>query len=134
MGKYFQTKQGSRPSCRDQEGRKGSEEGVPENLGVRLEGDRDFGELCGSHQGCHLCFCFLATVSKCPVKRSTQLYSCGCSWLFIKSWTFSQSQKVSAVLYIRYPLFSLSGWNICETKMIVALFLWQFVLSTGLEK
>ena len=35
----------------DQEGRKGSEEGVPENLGVPLEGDRDFGELCGSHQG-----------------------------------------------------------------------------------
>ena len=30
----------------DQEGRKGSEEGVPENLGVPLEGDRDFGELC----------------------------------------------------------------------------------------
>ena len=33
----------------DQEGRKGSEEGVPENLRVPLEGDRDFGELCGSH-------------------------------------------------------------------------------------
>ena len=29
-------------------------EGVPENLGVPLEGDRDFGELCGSHQGCHV--------------------------------------------------------------------------------
>ena len=28
--------QGSRPSCPDQEGRKGSEEGVPENLGVLL--------------------------------------------------------------------------------------------------
>ena len=27
------------------------EEGVPENLSVPLEGDRDFGELCGSHQG-----------------------------------------------------------------------------------
>ena len=39
----FQTKQGSRPSCPDQEWRKGSEEGVPENLGVPLEGDRDFG-------------------------------------------------------------------------------------------
>ena len=37
--------------CPDQEGRKGSEEGVPENLSVPLEGDRDFGELCGSHQG-----------------------------------------------------------------------------------
>ena len=31
--------------------RKGSEEGVPENLGVPLEGDRGFGELCGSHPG-----------------------------------------------------------------------------------
>ena len=30
---------GSRPSCRDQEGRKGSEEGVPENLSVPLEGN-----------------------------------------------------------------------------------------------
>src|SRR5574342_429611 len=32
VGNPFQTKQGSRPSCPDQEGRKGSEEGVPENL------------------------------------------------------------------------------------------------------
>ena len=38
-----QTKQGSRPSRPDQEGRKGSEEGVPENFRVPLEGDRDFG-------------------------------------------------------------------------------------------
>ena len=30
VGNPFQTKQGSRPSCPDQEGRKGSEEGVPE--------------------------------------------------------------------------------------------------------
>jgi hypothetical protein len=52
VGNPFQTKQGSRPSCPDQEGRKGSEEGVPENLSVPLEGDRDFGELCGSHPGC----------------------------------------------------------------------------------
>ena len=44
------------PSCPDQEGRKGSEEGVPENLGVPLEGDRDFGELCGLHQGCQVPF------------------------------------------------------------------------------
>lgn len=34
VGNPFQTKQGSRPSCPDQEGRKGSEEGVPENLSV----------------------------------------------------------------------------------------------------
>ena len=33
---------------------KGSEEGVPENLRVPLEGDRDFGELCGSHPGCQV--------------------------------------------------------------------------------
>ena len=43
----FQTKLGSRPSCRDQEGRRGSEEVVPEILGVPLQGDRDAGELCG---------------------------------------------------------------------------------------
>ena len=29
VGNPFQTKQGSRPSCRDQEGRRGSEEVVP---------------------------------------------------------------------------------------------------------
>ena len=50
----FQTKQGSRPSCPEQEGRSGSEEVVPENLGVPLEGDRDVGEHCGSHQGCQV--------------------------------------------------------------------------------
>ena len=47
VGNPFQTKQGSRPSCRDQEGSRGSEEVVPENLGVPLQGDRDAGELCG---------------------------------------------------------------------------------------
>ena len=51
VGNPFQTKQGSRPSCPDQEGRRGSEEVVRENLGVPLEGDRDVGALCGSHQG-----------------------------------------------------------------------------------
>ena len=56
VGNPFQTKQGSRPSCPDQEGRKGSEEVVRENLGVPLEGDRDFGALCGSHQGCQVPF------------------------------------------------------------------------------
>src|SRR5574337_910684 len=50
-GNPFQTKQGSRPSCPDQEGRRGSEEVLPENFGVPLEGDRDVGALCGSHQG-----------------------------------------------------------------------------------
>ena len=47
VGNPFQTKQGSRPSCRDQEGRRGSEAVVPDNLGVPLQGDRDAGELCG---------------------------------------------------------------------------------------
>ena len=37
VGNPFQTKQGSRPSCRDHEGRRGSEEVVPENLGVPLQ-------------------------------------------------------------------------------------------------
>ena len=49
VGKPFRTKQGSRPSCRDQEGRRGSEEVVPEILGVPLQGDWDAGELCGAH-------------------------------------------------------------------------------------
>ena len=56
FGKAFQTKQGSPPASRDQEGRRGSEEVVPENLGVPLQGDRDPGELCGSHQGCQVPF------------------------------------------------------------------------------
>ena len=47
VGNPFQTKQGSRPSCRNQEGRRGSEEVLPENLGVPLQGDRDAGELGG---------------------------------------------------------------------------------------
>ena len=47
VGNPFQTKQGSRPSCRDQEGRRGSEEVVRDNLGVPLQGDRDSGELRG---------------------------------------------------------------------------------------
>ena len=46
FGNPFQTKQGSRPSCRDQHCRRGSEEVVPENLGVPLQGARDAGELC----------------------------------------------------------------------------------------
>ena len=29
---------------------------MPENLGVPLEGDREVGELCGSHQGCQMPF------------------------------------------------------------------------------
>ena len=33
---------------------RGSEEGVPENLRVPLEGDRDFGELCGKLPGVRL--------------------------------------------------------------------------------
>ena len=51
VGNPLQTKQRSRPSYRDQQGRSGSEEVVLENLGVPLEGDRDVGALCGSHQG-----------------------------------------------------------------------------------
>ena len=60
VGNPFQTPpcpdQGSRPSCPDQEGRKGSEEGVPGNISVPLDGDRDVGALCGSHQGCQVPF------------------------------------------------------------------------------
>ena len=51
VGNPFQTKQGSRPSCRDQEGRRGSEEVVPENLGVPLQGDRISGNFVGRIKG-----------------------------------------------------------------------------------
>ena len=47
VGNPFQTKERSRPSCRGQEGRRASEEVVPENLGVPFDGDRYVGELCG---------------------------------------------------------------------------------------
>ena len=56
VGNPFQTKQRSRPSCPDKEGRRGSEEVVPENLGVPVEGDRDVRARCGSHQGCQVPF------------------------------------------------------------------------------
>ena len=56
VGNPLQTKQRSRPSYRDQEGRSGSEEVVLENLGVPLEGDRYVPELCGSHQACQVPF------------------------------------------------------------------------------
>ena len=56
VGNPFQTKQRNRPSCRDQEMRRGSEEVVPGNLGVLLEGDWTVGELSVSHQGCQVRF------------------------------------------------------------------------------
>ena len=56
VGNPFQTKQGSLPSCPDQESRRGSEEVVPENFGGPLEGDWCVGELCGLHQGCQVPF------------------------------------------------------------------------------
>src|SRR5574337_1813911 len=56
VGNPFQPKERSRPSCRGQEGRRASEEVVPENLGVPFDGDRYVGELCGSHQGCQVPF------------------------------------------------------------------------------
>ena len=56
VGNPFQTKQGNRPSCPDQEGRRGSEEVVPENFRVPPEGDRNAGDLCGSHQGSQVPF------------------------------------------------------------------------------
>ena len=56
VGNPFQTQQGSRPSCRDQEGRRDSKEVMPENLRVPHEGDQDAGDVCGSHQGCQVPF------------------------------------------------------------------------------
>ena len=51
VGNPFQTKQGSRPCCRDQEGRRGSEEVVPENLGVPLQETGMPGNLVGRIKG-----------------------------------------------------------------------------------
>ena len=51
VGNPFQTKQGSRPSCPDQEGRRGSEEVLPENFGVPLEGDGMSGHFVGRIKG-----------------------------------------------------------------------------------
>ena len=51
VGNPFQTKQGSRPSCPDQEGRRGSEEVVPENLGVPLEETGMSGNFVGRIKG-----------------------------------------------------------------------------------
>ena len=81
VGNPFHTKQGSRPSRPDQEGRKGSEEGVPENLSVPLEGDReskayrsacekraDFGNLklhCSEIKRSHYYLPFLLTDHLC---------------------------------------------------------------------
>ena len=51
VGNPFQTKQGSRLACRDPEGRRGSEEVVPEKLGVPIQGDRDVGNFVGRIKG-----------------------------------------------------------------------------------
>ena len=56
MGLTFESSNLGVPSCPDQEGRRGSAEVVPENLGVPLQGDRDAGELGGAHQGCQYRF------------------------------------------------------------------------------
>ena len=56
VGNPFQTKQGNRPSCPDQEGKGGSEDVVHGNFGVPLKGDRYVRELCGSPHGCQVPF------------------------------------------------------------------------------
>ena len=56
VGNPFQTKQGSRPSCRDQEGRRGSEEVVPANLGFLSRETEMPGIFVGAHQGCQAPF------------------------------------------------------------------------------
>ena len=56
VGNPFQTKQGSRPSCRDQEGRRGSEEVVPENPVFLSKETGMPGNFVGAHQGCQVRF------------------------------------------------------------------------------
>jgi len=56
VGNPFQTKQGSRPSCPDQEGRRGSEEVVPKTS-VFLSRETGMpGNFVGAHQGCQVPF------------------------------------------------------------------------------
>ena len=51
---------------------------MPENLGVPLEGDRDAGELCGSHQGCQVPF-------RPPIPNVGLLLSrCSGKWLHLE--------------------------------------------------
>src|SRR5574338_1199227 len=56
VGNPFQTKQGSRPSCPDQEGRKGSEEVVPEIFGFLSRETGMPENFVGAHQGCQVPF------------------------------------------------------------------------------
>ena len=54
----FQTKQGNRPSCRDQEGRRGSEEVVPGTSVFPLSETGMLGDFWGRIKGAKYCFAF----------------------------------------------------------------------------
>ena len=96
VGNPFQTKQGSRPSCGDQEGRRGSEEVVAENFGVPLEGDRDVGALCGSHQGWQVPF-------RTPIpKVGLLLRRCSGKGIHLAMTWEPRGQKVSSGFSIRW--------------------------------
>src|SRR5574337_1267195 len=56
VGNPFQTKKGSRPSCRDQEGRRCSEEVVTETSVFRSRETGMPGNFVGAHQGCQVPF------------------------------------------------------------------------------
>src|SRR5574342_633919 len=89
VGNPFQTKQGSRPSCRDQEGRRGSEEVVPENLGVPLQGARDDG---GTTEAPSLAGC--ATANRCRWSAArTSTTSSTLPGTFVPGWFISRAHS-----------------------------------------
>ena len=55
-GNPFQTTQGNRLSCRDREGRRGSDEAVPGPSVFPSRGPGLLGNFWGSHEGCHIPF------------------------------------------------------------------------------
>ena len=110
VGNPFQTKQGSRPSCPDQEGRRGSEEVVPENLGVPLEGDRDYLHLRFFINGC--LFIFKSEALKCPFCECAECIGL-LSFAVVSRLGVGQWKVPSNVLIYRYFLL---GWLVSQSK------------------
>ena len=68
-GNPFRTTQGNRLSCRDQEGRRGSDEAVP---GLSVFPSREpgvSGNLWGSHEGCQVPFLTSGQNMELPLRR-----------------------------------------------------------------
>ena len=68
-GNPFQTTQGNRLSCRDQEGRRGSDEAVPGHLVVPSREPGVSGNFWGSQEGCKRPFCPSGRNRGLPLRR-----------------------------------------------------------------